>query len=247
MTKLISNIIAYIRKLLFLKGNRPNLFIVGAQKSGTSSIHDWLCLSENVSDGLTKESHFFDKYYSYGYRWYYNYFKSDNKYILDSTPIYMFDKIARNRLLDYLKKEDKIIIILRNPSDRALSHWMHEKKKHREKENLNIDYLKELQNNYTPTKSYITRGLYSKQIEDFEKKLIDKQLLILVFEEFIIDVKQVQNKLENFLNIKIPLKNIHSNSNQDYKKNSEIFDQFFNDEIILLKNKFKELKKYWKK
>ena len=111
----------------------PNFMCIGASKSGTTSLYDILKQHSNIFLPTFKEPHFFDisPVYEHGISWYdKTYFSGvkKEKCIGDFTPTYLFDKYAPERILSSLGKNVKFIIILRNPVDRAYSHYLHSKR-----------------------------------------------------------------------------------------------------------------------
>lgn len=81
-----------------------------------------------------KELHFFDRYYDRGLDWYTSCFEPGMRVAHqgESTPFYMYNPTARHRMLTTLP-ELKVICILRNPIDRAYSHYWHAREKGPEK------------------------------------------------------------------------------------------------------------------
>lgn len=106
-----------------------NLFIVGAQKSGTSALHHYLTQHKLILSGKTKEVGYFSrkKLYKKGEEWYNSQypikrFKKTPKFAVDSTPEYLYyDQIPK--LIHSYNPNAKIIICLRDPISRAYSHW----------------------------------------------------------------------------------------------------------------------------
>lgn len=107
-------------------GNLPNLFILGAQKCGTSSLHHYLIQHPSISGGRSKEIHFFDYdlNYSKGINWYRNEFPESNKFVLDSSPRYLYDNRTPERINKLIGQSPKFIILLRDPISRAESAYM---------------------------------------------------------------------------------------------------------------------------
>ncbi|MGM0598310.1 MAG: sulfotransferase domain-containing protein [Candidatus Rifleibacteriota bacterium] len=105
--------------------------IIGAEKSGTSSLHYYLDQHPLLDGSNPKELHYFDreKYYNKNIIWYENHFCSLRKKIkhFESTPNYIYyESIARN--IKDLYPEIKLILLLREPIKRAYSAWnMHKK------------------------------------------------------------------------------------------------------------------------
>jgi len=112
---------------LLLKSHAPSFIIIGAQKSGTSSLHYYLDQHPDIKGSQPKEIHYFDKWINYGYslRWYENHFKSfgiRKKLFFESSPNYIYYETAAKKISE-LYPNIKLILILRNPIDRAFSAW----------------------------------------------------------------------------------------------------------------------------
>lgn len=117
----------YAKKRL-LPGNAPDFLIVGAQKSGTTSLHFYLAQHPHLLGSRPKEIRYFhkDENFKKGRKWYHNSFKNiDGKrefLCFESTPENLYIPNAAQRI----KKEYpgiKIIILLRDPVERAYSAW----------------------------------------------------------------------------------------------------------------------------
>ena len=128
----------------------PNFMCIGAAKSGTTSLYDILKQHSDIFLPSFKEPHFFDipSVYQNGIEWYEKtYFQSvkNEKCIGDFSPTYLFDEHAPERILNDLGDNVKFIIILRNPVDRAYSHYLHSKRD--EHENLSFKDALSLEKN----------------------------------------------------------------------------------------------------
>ena len=194
----------------------PNFMCLGAAKSGTTTLFDVLRQHPDVYMPAFKEPHFFDipENYNNGIEWYEkNYFKNANtKVVADFTPSYFFDKEAPKRIFESLGGKVKFVVILRNPVDRAYSHYLHSKRDDHEdlefKEALtnessrlnkyeeNGDYLSYLR------QSYVSQGLYSEMLERYlEYFSLDNFIFIQFEEEFIKHREETIIKILNFLEI----------------------------------------------
>jgi hypothetical protein len=135
------------RCLAFIGFNTPpTIFIVGAQKAGTTSLHDYLSEHPKIALGLIKEVRFFsvDANYSKGQLWYHSFFPYvGRKHTLDATPEYLYYPYVAERLWKYNPKA-KIIVILRNPIDRAYSAWNMYKQFGEQSSSFNHSFLKSL-------------------------------------------------------------------------------------------------------
>ena len=109
---------------------KPNLFIPGAAKSGTTSLHELLDLHPDICMSTIKEPVYWnsaDYDLPKNVNQYNNIFKNnDAKIIGESTTSYMFYPEFISRIKQHYNKDPKFIFILRNPIDRCYSHyhWM---------------------------------------------------------------------------------------------------------------------------
>lgn len=206
----------------------PDFLIIGAQKCGTTSLYKYLCNHPNVIaaqgfTGSSKEVRYFSRYYSKGTDWYrrhfptyvYKYFKKIIHNIEiqtgESTPSYIhFPQVAK-RVYETIP-EAKFILLLRNPVNRALSHYNHVLRL--EKETLTFeDALKEEENRLKGEKekllndpdyvsleygyhSYLTRGIYVDEIVEWLKYFSREQILIIQSEKLF---EQSSNTFKNIL------------------------------------------------
>ncbi|QZY30224.1 sulfotransferase family protein [Nocardioides coralli] len=107
----------------------PTFVIAGAQKCGTTSLSEALRKHREIHISRPKELHFFDRRYRRGLEWYESQFtpRPHHRQVGEATPAYMYDPVARERLGATLP-EARILVILRNPVDRAYSHYWHKRR-----------------------------------------------------------------------------------------------------------------------
>lgn len=101
-----------------------NCMMLGAAKSGTTTLSKYLSVHPDVAFGPTKEIHYFDWRYDQSSDWYEGLFPARKKYKVDATPYYLFHPLIPARVKAY-NPTCKFIVLLRNPSDRAVSHYFH--------------------------------------------------------------------------------------------------------------------------
>lgn len=105
----------------------PDFCIIGAQKSGTTSLYDYLCQHPGVAPAVTKELHFFDFRAHLGLDWYREQFPSltratrEPRKTGEATPYYMLHPLVPGRVAKMLP-DLKLIAVLRDPVERAASH-----------------------------------------------------------------------------------------------------------------------------
>jgi hypothetical protein len=111
-----------------LRPHNPSFIIIGAQKSGTSSLHHYLNQHPDLVGSKPKEIHFFNReiYFQKDIHWYKNHFKSvyPNKTYFESTPAYLYQPDTAKLIKKYYP-DIKLIAILRDPVKRAYSAWNH--------------------------------------------------------------------------------------------------------------------------
>ena len=223
--------------------NKKITFIcVGAQKAGTTTLHNILRQHSEIFLPQNKEIPFFhdDNKFQKGIDWWLkeNYHNvKHEKAIGVVNPEYLFFPKACERIYKHLGPDIKIIIILRNPVERAYSHYMMNIR--RGIENLSFeDALSEEKNRLTRSDykkhySYISRSLYSSQINRFLTTFTKENFLFLSFENDIIKNRDLTlKKIEDFLGVN------HENINVNIKSNTSkesIFPSI--NKIIFGKNK----------
>jgi hypothetical protein len=108
---------------------KPNLFIVGSMKCGTTALYNFLTRHPKISGSTPKEPHFFTMNLNKGEAWYRSLFKQDPaaQFFLEASPTY-FDKAWNEdipRRIQRFNPKAKIIIMIRDPLIRAISHFYH--------------------------------------------------------------------------------------------------------------------------
>ncbi len=108
----------------------PSALIIGAQRSGTTSLFNYLAQHPDVLPPLGKELHYFDFHYARGVEYYRGRFPFNHRLrggalTLDATPYYLMHPLVPQRAAQLLP-DVKVIAVLRNPITRALSHYEHE-------------------------------------------------------------------------------------------------------------------------
>ncbi|TNF01684.1 MAG: sulfotransferase [Gammaproteobacteria bacterium] len=180
---------------------KVNFLVAGTQKGGTTALDSHLRKHQSICMAQRKEVHFFDRdeLFNNGvdYSSYHAFFepKNSHKLIGESTPIYMYWREAPKRICEY-NPEMKILIVLRNPIERAYSHWNMERD--RGKEHLTFwDAItnEEVRCHSESSKqhrifSYVDRGFYAAQIKRIWQYFPRKQTLFIKHD----DLKNSPNK-----------------------------------------------------
>jgi hypothetical protein len=107
---------------------RPDFLIVGTMKGGTTALYHFITLHPDIERAKSKEIHYFTLNYHKGDEWYLDHFPSDpNKLTGEASPTY-FDCAETSTIPALIKRMNnkmKIILIVRDPLERAVSHYNH--------------------------------------------------------------------------------------------------------------------------
>ncbi|MCB0165884.1 MAG: sulfotransferase domain-containing protein [Anaerolineae bacterium] len=187
--------------------------IAGAQKSGTTALHKYLYVHPNLCMTKKKELHFFDNDArftgtSVDYTRYHAFFSPNLQQRLcgEGTPDYMYWYSAPRRIWEY-NPAMKIIIILRNPIDRAFSAWNMEIFRRREflsfqeairNESQRIREVMPLQHRVY---AYVDRGFYTDQIRRVWHFFPKSQTLFLKSEHLRNDPQTALDRVCDFLGV----------------------------------------------
>lgn len=186
----------------------PDFICVGAQKSGTTTLHVLLNKHPKIFLPTQKELHYFDINYNKGDQWYGNHFSLAKKDQIcgEITPFYLFHKQTPSRI-KLLAPDIKLIFLLRDPIARTISHFYHAKK--RGYEPLNIEQALNAEEERLASKditilqrnSYIARSCYINQLSRYERQFKAQQLLILKSEDLFETPRRAWEKIMAFLEI----------------------------------------------
>lgn len=150
----------------------PSFLIIGAQKCGTTALHNYLSRHPQIAGSNPKELHFFNSDYNYnkGIEYYNSLFYNCNDGLVkfEASPSYLVSPVAASRIFKYNSKI-KLIVLLRNPIDRAFSAWNMYKKRYESNRNwFYDDWLCHIE----PHKDYVKRS--DSSLFDFYSYLIEE-------------------------------------------------------------------------
>jgi len=189
---------------------KPNFFIPGAAKSGTTTLHDLLNTHPDITMSKIKEPVFwnnekFNYYEEKDWLKYKKLFKPHSKINGESTTSYMYYSSFINNVNKNYKKPPKFIFILRNPIDRYVSHFWWMKGLGLEKSNIENVINTEsktgfIKYDYYP-KHYFQFGLYSKWIQRFIDNFGIENIKVITFENLISNRLDTVNSCFDFLGL----------------------------------------------
>lgn len=201
----------------------PDAIILGAQKSGTTSLFHYLSQHPQLVTSFTKEVHYFDggrttddAFERRGVSWYRSNFPltrsvPPGSVVFEASPLYLFHPHAPERIRRLLPHA-KFIALLRDPTDRAISHYHHER--HRGHEPLELrDALAAEEERLRPTgdarhdryeaihHSYRARGHYLQQLEPYWAQFPAEQVIVLPSERLFTEPAALLDEIHRFLDV----------------------------------------------
>jgi len=195
------------------KLERLDFIVAGAQKSGTTALHYFLSKHPEIALPDKQEMHFFDdeKIFSgpVDYDLLHRHFPmvAGSTIAGECTPNYIYWRPAIERIWNYNPKI-KLLILLRNPVDRAFSHWNMQRSKGREPLDF-LDAVNEEKRRIAQPLSlesrrfaYVTRGFYSEQLERVFTFFRREQTKTIKFEDFRDKNRETLDSIFHFLGVK---------------------------------------------
>jgi hypothetical protein len=188
----------------------PGFFIGGAQKSGTTTLHFRLKAHPQVFiPDRPQEIHFFDdpRNFARGLLWYEGLFAgwSGQPAVGQTSPLYLYDPLVAARIRDVIP-EARFLFVLRNPVERAHSHYWHSVKKGYEPLELapaleaEADRIRQggtLRRDH----SYVDRGRYAPQLRRYFECFGRERVLVLLYDELVRDPDRLERSCARFLGI----------------------------------------------
>ena len=198
----------------------PDFIIIGAMKSGTTSLYNYICEHPCVLPAAYDEVGFFDDNFHLGLNWYRSLFptkkqienirKKEGIAITgEDTPFYFWNKDARDRIKKLLP-EIKLVLILRNPVNRAFSEYnnvVREKGVKLSFEEYIKPDLENIENNPLNVSqcgqksAIISRGIYFIQLQMWQELFPKERIFIFDSNELSNKPVETMNKVFKFLNL----------------------------------------------
>ncbi|MEA3445693.1 MAG: sulfotransferase domain-containing protein, partial [Bacteroidota bacterium] len=193
----------------------PDFIIIGAQKCGTTSLFAYLKQHSEIDLPEEKEIHYFDNKYDKGIEWYKSQFPDNSGKISgEATPYYLFHPHVKERIFKHCPNT-KLIVMLRNSTDRAYSHFVMEKNRNneplltfedaivaepirleKEQNKINNDpkYCSKIHQRF----SYLSRGKYYSQITEWLKYFPLERFLFIKSERFFMNPEKELHRVFYF-------------------------------------------------
>lgn len=198
-------------------GRKVDFLVAGVQKGGTSALFEYLRDLPGIQMPTIKEAHFFDEEQAIDwsdpdYSAYHALFAEDDRLRGEATPIYLYWPNALERIARY-HPAMKIVLLFRDPIERAWSHWKMEYAKRKETEPFAwcIHEGRERVTAGDPTSpghhrvfSYVERGLYGAQLERLFALFPREQCLLLRSEDLRNEPQATVGRVCRFLGVQPP-------------------------------------------
>lgn len=192
---------------------KVSFLIGGTQKGGTTALDGYLREHPEVCMADAKEAHFFDNEAAFAngtpdYGAYHSLFAPSmgHRVTGEATPIYMYWKPAAARIAEY-NPDMKLIVLLRNPIERAYSHWNMEHSRNAdpvpftEAVQTETERCREAAPYQHRVFSYADRGFYTGQLRRLRQHFPEDQLLVLKSEELRAEPGRALERVARFLDI----------------------------------------------
>lgn len=196
----------------------PDFLIIGAQKAGTTSLYNCLKQHPAVSPARKKEIHYFSQFYRKGLAWYLEHYplRDDEQLSGEASPFYLFHPQSARRIAE-VYPHIKLIVMLRDPVERAISHYHQQHRRGHEKlpmlaafeqepKRIGKAWEKLLRDEQTSASllqqcSYLKRGEYLSQLQRYEQYFPARQIHLIESRDFFNQPQDTLQLLYHFLEI----------------------------------------------
>lgn len=225
----------------------PDFLIIGAQRCGTSSLYRYLGSHPDIVPSVRKETEYFSNQFSEGEQWYRAHFALDARIrlqrlirgraplVFEATPDYLFHPWTPIRVKECLP-EARFLVLLREPADRAYSHYRHmrrlgfetltfERAIAKEDERIASD-LRALHENPSHRSrdalrfSYLARGRYAEQLDRWFVKFPRERFLFIDAVDLFNEPHSTLSNICDFLGVEQWVPNTLRNYSLDQKSTS---------------------------
>lgn len=200
------------------KSKLPNFLIIGAAKSGTTSLHHYLGQHPDVFMPEWKEPSFFASSAVGGiqdfnqYKALFDGVQDRHVAIGEASVAYLYDADAPRRIKEFLGDEAQVIVLLRNPVDMAYSLWGHmtrvgaEDKPFGDAVNTPEVYIKDSKDGrysheWLGNFLYKERVLYAQQLQNYFDAFDAENVHVFIYEEFFEDTELSLKKILALLGV----------------------------------------------
>jgi len=218
----------------------PDYCIIGGQKCGTDSIYYYLSAHPEVKRSLVKEINYYSKYFERGKKWYRAHFPMafGRRFITgEGSTLYLYSSDAPVRMLEQ-NPQIKLIVMLRNPVDRAISHYYHRLRSGKETRSITDAFMSALEHARRgefisgSETDYLSYSNYAMHLQPWVSTFASENLMVIQAEEYFTSPESVYERICYYLGISYvksggPIKmNTGNYDNQDLDFIPELKDYF---------------------
>lgn len=238
---------------------KPNLFIVGQPKSGTTALHQFLGQHPEIFMSSIKEPHFFCSDFhlesdrAYGKQRFFD-FRNESAYLQlfakangvkiagESSTNYLYSHVAAEKIYNF-NPDAKIIIILREPAKFLYSLHSHYVKFTEENEPdfltaLALESERKQEKNTSdrvtsPSYLYYSQRVeYCQQIKRYYNRFKSEQIKVVIFEDFQLENEQVYREILEFLAVNPNFKPEYSSINVNKEVKFKAINNLVNSPLM---------------
>lgn len=203
----------------------PDFIVLGAQKGGTSTLNYFIGKNHpQVLPSMRKEVNYYDRNFHRSLYWYRAYFPlrrrlTDGRITGEATPQYLVHPHVPGRIAQ-VQPDVKMVVLLRNPKERALSHYQMSVRKgretlsfdeavRREEERIGPEWQRMLEDEHYESVafrafSYKLRGRYAEQLKRYYEYFAASQILVVSSDKLKHDTAATLQRICHFLGISAP-------------------------------------------
>jgi len=206
----------------------PDFVIISVERGGTTSLYRYITTHPCVDPAFRKEVHYFDLNFTEGLSWYRAHFPTRWRaaWVLarrrhrlltgEASPYYLYHPRVPERIREALP-EVRLIALLRNPVERAYSHYQLNRRQGKEplsfeeaigseEERLHGEYQRLVDEaGYYSEKhyqfGYLTRGVYVDPLTRWRERFPAERLLVLRSEDLYRDPRETLSQVYRFLGL----------------------------------------------
>jgi len=185
------------------RSNDPDYFVAGVNKAGTTALQQYLVGHADVGEPMRKEVHYLDEFPGRSREWFRAHFWGDHSSTWgEATPEY-FELDGAAQRLDSMFPDSRVIVCLRDPFARAVSHF-HNGVDHATEDRSIVDAfaaeaarLSDGRFTHDPTElrsAYLQRSIYGRSLKAW-REAFGERLLVLRMERLADDLPAVLRHL----------------------------------------------------
>jgi hypothetical protein len=176
----------------------PDFVVIGAGKSGTTTLHRWLAAQPDVFQASVKEPRFFSQHWDNGLDWYADLFAgaAPDELAGEASTNYTdprYDEVVAFRMAEILPNA-RLVYLVRHPIERLRSQYRY----HLRRAVVSAPLREAVRE---PHNLYLGRSLYATRLQPFITRFAREQLLVVRFEDLVGDNATAWNRILHHLGL----------------------------------------------